>query len=246
MQTEQKTVIVLGMHRSGTSMTAGILKELGVSMGDRLYPASEWNPKGHYEDLDFLQLNNRILKAAGGHYLRPPARADVRERGLAFQEQIGSTIRAKQAPLWGWKEPRTCLTIELYLPYLNNPYFIVCHRDARAVAASLKRRDGLTIGYGLRLAREYTARIEAFFRENPGLRRLDLDYQEALDDPEAFVRRIADFLGLAVDEARFRNAVAMVLPRRRLAEISGEFRQKSVFRRIYRETMKVLRKIRHL
>ena len=57
MNKEIKTVVVLGMHRSGTSMTSAILEKLGINMGDETLGPLETNPIGHFEDRMFLELN---------------------------------------------------------------------------------------------------------------------------------------------------------------------------------------------
>ena len=52
----KQTVVILGMHRSGTSLTAGILHLLGVNMGDRLLPADKFNAQGYFENQIILDL----------------------------------------------------------------------------------------------------------------------------------------------------------------------------------------------
>jgi len=75
---ESKTVVVLGMHRNGTSMTSGILSKLGIDMGRELIGKKVSNPLGHFEDKDFLDLNIKILKeAGGGSWDSTPAREDI-------------------------------------------------------------------------------------------------------------------------------------------------------------------------
>ncbi|HMB65244.1 MAG TPA: hypothetical protein VKO42_00060, partial [Patescibacteria group bacterium] len=56
-----KTVVVIGMHRSGTSLVAGIMQCLGVDMGSNLLSGNRGNPLGFFEDEDILDLNKRIL-----------------------------------------------------------------------------------------------------------------------------------------------------------------------------------------
>ena len=58
-----------------------------------------------------------------------------------------SMIEAKNAGAesWGWKDPRTIATIDLYLPYLTEPKFICCYRNPTEVAESLHRRDGFPV-----------------------------------------------------------------------------------------------------
>ena len=66
------TIIVTGMHRSGTSMVAGILKLCGVYFGDNLLHPQQENPKGFFEDLEFLEINKEILACSGGSWFEPP------------------------------------------------------------------------------------------------------------------------------------------------------------------------------
>ena len=64
--TIQPIVVVLGMHRSGTSTVARALQSVGVSLGDRLMPAAPGNnDKGFFEDLDIVNFNERLLSAVG-------------------------------------------------------------------------------------------------------------------------------------------------------------------------------------
>ena len=57
-------IVVAGMHRSGTSLVASVLSMLGVSLGSTLLGADRNNPKGYFEDTDFLRLNREMLAAA--------------------------------------------------------------------------------------------------------------------------------------------------------------------------------------
>src|SRR5689334_14926006 len=57
-------IIVTGMHRSGTSLTASLLSAAGVNMGGNLLPADAHNPDGYFEDVEFLELNRTILQQA--------------------------------------------------------------------------------------------------------------------------------------------------------------------------------------
>lgn len=224
---QSNEVIVLGMHRSGTSMIAGVLSKLGVDMGKELLGKSWANPLGHFEDKDFLQLNKRILEAAGGSWNAPPTEESIREQESSFTEEIKDVIRRKSAGLWGWKDPRTSLTIRLYLPHLLNPYFIICHRDFRAIAESLRRRDGMEIEQSIRLARIYEERIEGFFCENPQLRRLDITYEEMLAAPEQRLKRMVDFLEIQVSQEQYQEALNLILPREKVRRLSKKERTKA-------------------
>jgi len=58
---KKRIVVIIGMHRSGTSVIARGLKVLGVTLGDNLMPPGEDNPKGYWEDLDINELNVELL-----------------------------------------------------------------------------------------------------------------------------------------------------------------------------------------
>jgi len=248
---QSKTVIILGMHRSGTSMVAGVLARLGVDMGQELLEKSWSNPLGHFEDKDFVKLNKRILDAAGGSWNNPPSESAIQGQDPSFAEEIKNLIRAKKSNIWGWKDPRTCLTIELYLPYLTNPCFIVCHRNYHAIAESLRRRNGMKIEKGIELAEIYEKRIESFFRAYPEFPRLDIRYEDVLVAPERELRKIIDFLKIQVNQEQHQEALQLILPRERVRWLSKKERMKARLEMIKKAFTKpwkipgfVLRKIR--
>jgi len=154
-----KTIIVLGMHRSFTS---GIAKGCAsfFPMGSDLIGPGHGNEHGHFEDIDFVQLNDRILAAAGGSWRYPPSTDAIELAAAGIRDEIIGLIERKQAePLWGWKDPRTTITLPAYLPYLTDPILVPCFRDPRAVAQSLFRRDNIPPPEGLQLATVYNMRM---------------------------------------------------------------------------------------
>lgn len=56
-----KCLIIVGMHRSGTSFTASVLKKAGLNIGDKLLAAAEGNEFGHFENIDFYDFHIRVL-----------------------------------------------------------------------------------------------------------------------------------------------------------------------------------------
>jgi len=161
------------MHRSATSLTARCLHENGeVHMGEDLLVGLSDNPKGHYENKRFLHLNIEILKAAGGDWDRPPSRSAIMQQKDRFNSKIRSLVKQemeiakKEGHIsWGFKDPRTVLTIDLYMPHLENPQFICCYRDPMDVAKSMLTRNKMPIEKGLKLARTYNSRIHEFMNE---------------------------------------------------------------------------------
>ena len=68
----EKEVIILGMHRSGTSLMVNVLYKLGVNMGRIFKKKNYTNPLGFYEDINFIDLNKYIIKRLGKDWKNPP------------------------------------------------------------------------------------------------------------------------------------------------------------------------------
>ena len=137
------TLIIAGMHRSGTTLTARWLHQCGLFIGDDLLKSKydHANPDGnHYEDLAFLQLHRRILSANQldtQGYLTDEA-ISINPR---FHEAAQTIIHDRQQHAqWGWKEPRTCLLMDFWREHLPGAYVLLVYRHYENVADSLLRR----------------------------------------------------------------------------------------------------------
>jgi hypothetical protein len=140
-------VCVLGMHRTGTSLAAAVVAALGVSFGARetmvRAPADD-APSGYWEQEEILQINDELLSAFGGNWWSPPtfppgwwrdARLDpVRRRA---RDVIAGLSRASR---WGFKDPRTSLTLPFWTDLVGDVSSVVCLRDPDEVARSLRHR----------------------------------------------------------------------------------------------------------
>jgi GT2 family glycosyltransferase len=188
-------IVVLGMHRSGTSSVAGLLARMGVSVGpqDDLLRGPD-NPKGHYESGRLHMACVRRLAAAGGDWCNPPMQAP----GVAidaFRREVGSLIDEFDAQRpWLIKEPRLCLVVRELFPLLTRPFFVHVVRDPHEVAESLAARNGVAHSAGLALWEQYT---RAAFDASRGWPRLLVDYAELLADPLQIARRLRDGLHAA-------------------------------------------------
>lgn len=232
----RKTLVVLGMHRSGTSLVAGIIEKFGCYMGSRLFNDLRSNPMGHFEDLDFMDLNVEILEKAGGDWASPPAECEVLKLESTFSARINERIKANNSchNLWGWKDPRNSLTVKLFASRLTNPFYVYCTRDEMAVAESLRKRNGFSITKGIALKEEYDKRIRAFLNTVDSDRIFHVTYERIQADPEGFVREFAMFLQVDIADSVLAEAVAMILPRRQLealkAKVLRKLRRKALIR----------------
>lgn len=141
MKQDSKVVVIVGMHRSGTSVFSNWLFDCGLKMGDRLLGANNTNPHGHYEDLDFLEFHQNILRRNGLDYdVFAGQSIETNEYDLARAESM-VMFKNKLYEQWAWKEPRTCLFLSLWKKLLPEAYYIVLHRNSFEVMDSLVRRD---------------------------------------------------------------------------------------------------------
>ena len=224
---KSQAVVVLGMHRSGTSMIAGVLSKLGINMGSDFIEESWANPLGHFEDISFHSLNRRILQAAGGRWDNPPSEKAILRQEPFFRTEIENLLNMQHLTKWGWKEPRTSLTIKLFLPHLAIPKFIIIHRNEHDIAKSLRRRDSINVEKGIDLSKIYYGRIEQFFEDHPELSRLDLSYEEVVEKPVDSTKNIVDFLGLKCSEKVKCEAINIISSKKDLRALSCKIKLKT-------------------
>jgi len=210
-------VPVIGMHRSGTSAIAGALHKGGVLMGSERHfkpPPSRQNPKGFFEDFRFRRLNDRLLER-NGYVVKSwevdiPQFADDGRIRRSRRRLIGRCQRSAGA--WGWKDPRTCLVLDLWLSDLEaagllpQTRVLFVHRHPAAVADSLRRRDWLGMDVGLRLWTRYTTRSLAAI-ETFGVPVHYLGYEGVLADPGRTLDEVGEFLEGAFDPSAGRTFI---------------------------------------
>ena len=211
-------IVVLGMHRSGTSLIASLLHNaLGVKMGERFWGNDPYHKHPNLEDLDFVQLNAQLLRSAGGQgniaWREPPTRAAILALGesVVIQERIRSLVERKQHGLWGFKDPRSCLTAPLYHEHLVSPHYIVVVRRHEDIIKSLKKRDPVRQGdkYWLQLIRRYEVDRKLFLKGTKAS--FCVVQYEALvnrDKWQGAVRKMAQFIGTTPDMWRAKRIIA--------------------------------------
>jgi len=135
------TTVILGMHRSGTSLVAGLLHHLGIFMGEGFGNDGDWC---HYEDPAFVSLNQQLLTVAGGSWQNPPSIQSIWHSSHLYNEQIQRLLRERSVhSSWGFKDPRACLTINLWHDHLclwEKPKYIIVWRDKDKIITSLLQR----------------------------------------------------------------------------------------------------------
>jgi hypothetical protein len=194
-------VVVLGMARSGTSAITRLLELLGMELGpaQALLPPAGENSKGFFEHRPIVQINKELLERMGGSWSEPPRFAQGWERdpGLEDLRKRARELLAADfgsAPLWGFKDPRTSLTLPFWDELLGREAgYVICHRRPLDSARSLEQRNGIRLDDGVALWTHYMASALA---NTAGRRRIVVGYEELLSDRETLVGELADFLGV--------------------------------------------------
>ena len=154
-------LIILGMHRSGTSALTGLFHDLGLDLGKNLMQAQADNPDGFWENQSIVDLHDEFLEFIGSAWddlrLIPdevwerPEVGDYRFRLVdLLRSEFDSSSRT-----WCIKDPRMCRLLPLWEPVFDavgrRPEYLICSRHPYEVAASLKRRNSFSIEKSLYL-----------------------------------------------------------------------------------------------
>ncbi|WP_312283665.1 glycosyltransferase [Candidatus Igneacidithiobacillus taiwanensis] len=204
---QQELVVVLGMHRSGTSVVTRGLMVAGISLGDNLMPpAAGNNDKGFWEDIDLVDLNERLLKAIG--YAWDSVRSLQAEQ-VAFLSQQGYLIEAvrllneklNQYKKFGFKDPRVAKLLPFWQRVFEAgdfaPRYVVALRNPISVADSLYKRNGFPKEKSYLLWIEHVLTI---LKCIVGKDYIFIDYDRVLENTDEFLKDITEFLGTEVIE----------------------------------------------
>ena len=157
----ETALVVLGMHRSGTSAVTGALGLCGAWAGDEseLTSANAENPRGFWERRDVRRICDHLLHTAEADWWKvasfdpasiPPA--VLTEQRRAF---VGVVSALGEHDVWVVKEPRLCLLLPVLRDCIANPFCIHIFRNPLEVARSLQTRNGFGIAGGLALWEAY-------------------------------------------------------------------------------------------
>lgn len=203
-QTGKQALVMIGMHRSGTSASTGALKCVGVDLGSRLYKGHKGiNDKGYFEHSDIADTNDEALWTLGSCWDDILLKEDKWWLGkelVPYAEKIRSHIRRdfSKSPLWAVKDPRVCRLLPWWLDILDSegvtPKFVFVIRSPHAVYRSLERRDGFSIEKSFLLWSLHYLEAERWSR---GFPRAFVDFDHFIENPAKDLQRIEEKLGIS-------------------------------------------------
>ena len=231
--------IITGMHRSGTSFVANLVKRLGADFGDEslLIAKDRWNEKGYFENWEIVDANNRLILGDALAYLYRkvfalrcgpklksllqgainapafvhPRRAPILRRAPRLAVRLGELGGKYDTAVV--KDVRFSLTIGSWRKAARVGRVLYCYRHPYAAARSLWRRQNIPLRKGLKL---WLYHVNEFFEQAEGLELTMVDFDRFFEEDPATgeVERLCGFLGLPFDPGEASALLDEVLDRK--------------------------------
>lgn len=202
-----RVVVVLGMHRAGTSALTRSLQVLGIGLGDNLYPATPENPKGYWEDQDCIAIDEEILGYLGAEFDRLCLDWTIVSTNAAIIRLHHKAVQfvlkriAQNQGVWGVKDPRMCRLLGFWKKVFEtsgcNVNYIISLRNPISIAKSLEKRNHLSPEQSYFLWLQHIVPTVLGSRKES---RIVVDYDLLLGAPEEQIARIADHLKISFDK----------------------------------------------
>jgi len=206
-----RPLLVGGMHRSGTSLTASLVASAGIDLGPELLGANDSNPAGHFEDLGIQDFHCRALVARGlcSEGYTATSQGEV---PAALEPRADELLAERMRPgvAWGWKEPRTTLFLDYWQRRLPQARHMFVFRRPWEVADSLFRRGDRTFlenpMFAFDVWAHYNRLILDFARRHPS-RCVVFNITQVIADPQRVLAEVRSRLDVPIGRpaARYRE-----------------------------------------
>jgi GT2 family glycosyltransferase len=207
-----KLIVVLGMHRSGTSAITRGLQVMGVRLGNRLIPPMEGNnPKGFFEDIDLNALNIEMLSAIYSDWCHLAAIDSIDVEILRKQGYFLFAIellkqKVSAAPVFGFKDPRVAKLLPFWKEVIRhcqiNVSYVLAVRNPLSVVKSLSKRDGIDAEQSYLL---WLGHVITSLTGSAGDKRVIVDYDRLMLSPDRELMRIAKCTDLEIDPTELQS-----------------------------------------
>ncbi|PWW00219.1 hypothetical protein DFR52_103421 [Hoeflea marina] len=205
---DRTCLLILGMHRSGTSALTRVLSLMGAGLPQHVMGASDGNDSGHWEPTLLAAQDDAILAEYGSawHDWRPLQLSAVSADRLEQMAQVIGALVNSEYPdtgLFVLKDPRICRMAPLYLQALKgigvNVAPVLIFRNPLEVIASLaKRRSNWPASHGKAdAALLWLVHVLEAEHHSRGMPRAILSYSDLLADWAGAIDGIRAGLDLA-------------------------------------------------
>lgn len=228
----RKVVVLLGMHRSGTSLAMSMLQSMGVSCGADLIPAAESNKAGFWEHAQIVAEQEHLLARLQRIWHGPKGThpfpedwldSEAARRAESRLREIVSAELGAAPDIWGFKDPRTSRLLPLWNRVFASldiePIYILSTRHPNAVTTSLHKHNGMAASRGELVWMMHN--LDAL-RDAAEKLALVVDYDSIIDQPEKQAARLAKELRrvVAVSAEQEAAAAARVSPSMRRSSVA--------------------------
>ena len=205
-------VIVVGMHRSGTSALTRVLNLLGVDLGpsEDLLEPKEDNPDGFWENRHLVQAHDDLIARMGGRWEEPPL-LDRLESIDDFDDWVArcaTVVEHFEGGFPGFKDPRASLLLPVWRTIWPDAKVVVCLRQPQAVALSLNKREGFEAEKSAQLWLRYNFEALSTAAEPIVVR-----FEDLLDRPADTVGFLSSAIGLEPSADDLDGALATIRSR---------------------------------
>ena len=196
-------------------MVSRLLNLCGLSLGpeSELVAADTWNPEGYWENSGIVELNDRLLAKMGGGWDLVPelypgweSRPDLESYRVEAKQTAG---RFGELGTWGWKDPRSSLTLPFWRTVVPDLKVVICVRHPHDVSYSLRRRGSYSQLFCLTLWLDYYLQI---LHDVPLEDLIVVHYDSFFEDAVGETTRLLEPLGLTASPEQIKNACASVVP----------------------------------
>jgi hypothetical protein len=203
----KKLIVVLGMHRSGTSAVTRGLQVVGVELGETLLPEVDWdNAKGYWEDIEINALNIEMLKAIDRNWfdLSLIEKSDIEllvKKGFLLRAVELLRKKIKYIEIYGFKDPRVAILLDFWARVFEHcdldVSYVLVIRHPLSVVKSLAKRGGIEIEQSYYLWLTHIVSSLTGYREN---KLIVVDYDQLMRNPDSTVTRMANNLDLRINQ----------------------------------------------
>ena len=191
-------LLVVGMHRTGTSALGAVLHAFGFNFGDT--PLHGDSAQEYFEDEAVVSLNEQLLNHLDRDWRSP---GPLPKQWLQSCEPFlpaATKIIQRQEGLWFFKDPRFCLLLPFWIEALKSlnlePSILLTFRSPSSVAASLEKRDGIPPSIAHLI---WSAHMAQAICDSQDLPRFLLHYDHLIENPQATTNRLQEWLNLSTD-----------------------------------------------
>ena len=194
-------IVVLGMHRGGTSLVGDVIHRWGAYAGQesKLLRADENNQQGYWEYIPLINFNDNLLNSIGCTWLVPPGNEAeetlaARASEAAYKKPAEQLVMEMQAGgrYWFWKDPRLTVLLPFWKRMWDEAIYVISVRHPLEIAMSLRKRDHAPLSASLLIWQQYM--LQCLRHTEDSKKKIFIKYEKLIQSPLEECTRLCAFL----------------------------------------------------